>query len=584
MGTSFHNVGTGDQIDFKASVQADIEISGKGRRDYESDIASAWFSIEFTGILRNGLNMVTITKIEPYSREKWKAEDALTKFLVPYMYAKDLDRHAHEFLTKYCPRALREPMPLPIPEILEAMCLESYLAPLPDSIFGRTYFSESDVEVYDTEGNVIPKHIDGGTILISPDAYFMRNVGSFNNTVVHECVHWDQHYKFFELQHLLNPGCSAISCAVIENYNGKKDDLANELDWMEWQANALAPKILMPAETTKKKLNQILNELYIVYPGTRNGELMEMAIVQLAEFFQVSTTAAKIRATELGFSQAAGVFNYVDGKYYPPVSFKKGSLKKGQTYIVDRNNAIFESFMNPALAEKVRSGQIIHAGGMFVINDDKYVQYTIGSQPELTEYALEHADECCLAFDRKTRVSTHYDDSFYRICFLSRDADSKCFVEATCDIYADNNENVQKRAEEMQKIRDESTRILQIAGNLPMSFSGTLDAHIKRRGYTNEDMEERTEISERRIRDLRNTVGVSVELPTVLALCIGLNLHPFFANDLISKAGHNISKLSQENMIYQYLINNHHMESLAMWNEKIAEAGINQHLPSNKKR
>ena len=30
----------------------------------------------------------------------------------------------------------------------------------------------------------------------------------------------------------------------------------------------------------------------------------------------------------------------------------------------------------------------------------------------LTDYALEHADDCCLVFDRTTRVSTHYDDSF----------------------------------------------------------------------------------------------------------------------------------------------------------------------------
>jgi hypothetical protein len=57
---------------------------------------------------------------------------------------------------------------------------------------------------------------------------------------------------------------------------------------------------------------------------------MELAISEFADFFKVSTTAAKIRAVELGFEQAAGVFNFVDGKNYPPFSFKKGSLKKAK--------------------------------------------------------------------------------------------------------------------------------------------------------------------------------------------------------------------------------------------------------------
>lgn len=55
---------------------------------------------------------------------------------------------------------------------------------------------------------------------------------------------------------------------------------------------------------------------------------MQLAISEFADFFKVSTMAAKIRAIELGFDQAAGVFNYVDGQYYPPFSFAKGSLKK----------------------------------------------------------------------------------------------------------------------------------------------------------------------------------------------------------------------------------------------------------------
>lgn len=55
------------------------------------------------------------------------------------------------------------------------------------------------------------EHIEAGTILINPMIFFMRNVGSKNNTIVHEAVQ-DRHSDFFELQKLLNDDVSHIKC------------------------------------------------------------------------------------------------------------------------------------------------------------------------------------------------------------------------------------------------------------------------------------------------------------------------------------------------------------------------------------
>ena len=583
MGVNFHESDT-DRIECKVTVRAKIEISGRGRRDYESDSTECWISIPLSATLRNGLQQVSIGYASEYSRELFRAEDALTKYLVPYIYAKDLDKHAERFLEKYCPRALEEPMPLPIKEIVENMGLTVYHAPLPDGIFGRTYFNDANVEVFTdkTCSETEDRTICPGTILVNPDVVFMRNIGSTNNTVIHECVHWDKHYKFFELQKLLNPDIQAISCAVVEDYKKKSNELEDELSWMEWQANALAPKILIPAKTGKAKLSEILNRLHKAYRGRlRDGYVMELAISEFADFFKVSTTAAKIRAVELGFEQAAGVFNFVDGKNYPPFSFKKGSLKKGQTFVIDRNNVIIQSLLNPDLSEDIAARRFIHAGGLLVINDPQYVSIVEDSEPTLTEYALEHVDECCLVFDRTTRVSTQYDDSFYRICFLCRDADSKSFVEAKFNPREGKNEDVQKRAREMTTIAAEAKRISDILAEIPSSFCGTLDYHVKRRGYTNEKMEERTGISSRMIQDYRNKKDAKPTLQSMLALCIGLNLHPSFSYDLINKAGYNIMAANEEYLIYRYLIEHHHMENIFMWNEKLQDAGIPQQLPKN---
>lgn len=583
MSINYHESDT-DRIECKIAIRAEVEISGRGRRDYESDSTECWLSIPFSATLKNGLKHVNIGYASEYSRELFRAGDALTKYLVPYIYAKDLDKHAEKFLERYCPRALKEPMPLPIKEIVEQMGLTVYHAPLPGGIFGRTYFNDTNVKVYGNKActEIVEKSISSGTVLVNPDVFFMRNIGSVNNTVIHECVHWDKHYKFFELQKLLNPDIQAISCAVVEEYKKKPNQLEDELSWMEWQANALTPKILIPAKTGKSKLSEILNRLRSSFHGhLRNGYIMELAISEFAGFFKVSTTAAKIRAVELGFEQAAGVFNFVDGKNYPPFSFQKGSLKKGQTFIIDRNNIIIESLFNQNLVDDFKAGRFIHAGGLFVINDPKYVSIIEDTEPALTEYALEHVDECCLVFDRTTRVSSHYDDSFYRLCFLCRDADSKSFVEAKFNPREGKNEDVQKRAREMVTIAAEAKRISDILAEIPSSFCGTLDYHIKRRKYTNEKLEERTGISSRMLQDYRNKKDAKPTLQSVLALCIGLNLHPSFSYDLIAKAGYNIMTASEEFLVYRYLIDNHHMENIFMWNEKLRDAGIPQQLPKN---
>lgn len=120
MGVSFKET-EDDRILFRAAVQADVIVKGRTRRDYEEDIVCPWFSISFTGILRCGLSMVTITSVGVYSKERFSKEDALSQYLVPYVYSKDLDTHAEKFLKKYCPKALETPMALPIKEVLETM-------------------------------------------------------------------------------------------------------------------------------------------------------------------------------------------------------------------------------------------------------------------------------------------------------------------------------------------------------------------------------------------------------------------------------------------------------------------------------
>lgn len=76
VGSTFHINGN-DSLNFRLSLTADVSVWGKSCYDYESDSKFVWLSVNFTGILKNGLHEVKITKIEEYSKERFNKEKKL---------------------------------------------------------------------------------------------------------------------------------------------------------------------------------------------------------------------------------------------------------------------------------------------------------------------------------------------------------------------------------------------------------------------------------------------------------------------------------------------------------------------------
>ena len=139
-------------------------------------------------------------------------------------------------------------------------------------------------------------------------------------------------------------------------------------------------------------------------------------------------------------------------------------------------------------------------------------------------------------------------------------------------------------AEEMASITAEIDRIFTIAQGLPATFAATLNAHVKRLNYSDKDVAERSGVSDRRVWTLRHVEGQQPTLETAMALVLGLNLHPIFAYDLIAKAQINLFACSKQLYMYRYLIDYHHKDTLAVCNQRLIEAGIDQQFPSNRKR
>ena len=107
---------------------------------------------------------------------------------------------------------------------------------------------------------------------------------------------------------------------------------------------------------------------------------MENVIDEVSYFFMVSRLAAKIRMIDIGYEEAIGTFTYIDGKYVKPHTFKKGSIKKNQTFSISEVDAIIQSSINPSLKRKLESGNYIFVDSHFCINHPKYVQYDMWGQ------------------------------------------------------------------------------------------------------------------------------------------------------------------------------------------------------------
>ena len=95
---------------------------------------------------------------------------------------------------------------------------------------------------------------------------------------------------------------------------------------MEWQANGIAARILMPKKATKQMVQEFFVKYSLEFEQEKKALMFEQVIDDLAEFFQVSRLAVKIRLLQLGYSEFEGTYNYVGNEYIRSYAFEVGAL------------------------------------------------------------------------------------------------------------------------------------------------------------------------------------------------------------------------------------------------------------------
>jgi hypothetical protein len=296
----------GDRVFFDAILKCEMSVDFV-KRGYDvcrtSNTMIQWFKARCKLVLSGKANEINlmIEGIEDYSRDR-NASSA-TDSLVPVIRKEDFDKEATLFLQKYCPDALNTPMAVPIRDIAEnrmGLNVLEHRITEDFSIFGEMIFNDV-AEIYDNaEEEYRMIKVNPGTMIIDPDTFYLRNIGCLNNTIAHECFHWERHRCYHFVRSILAEG-GAIACRCpVEERDEKKNQNWTEEDWMEWQANSIAPRILLPREPFIAKADELSKIAKKLHFREDNGLIGEI-VKELASFFQVSKISTGIRIKEVGW-------------------------------------------------------------------------------------------------------------------------------------------------------------------------------------------------------------------------------------------------------------------------------------------
>ena len=486
------------------------------------DAARLWVSCKLT--LTPGGHSLEVLQVSPTIRDEMVERPLLplptfpgvsaNQYLLPNLsgindatHQEALEQEAERFLMQYCREALEYPQPVPIRKIAEdkmGLTLITDKSLSDDlSVFGGTTFAESDVDVI-VEEEPENLHCVAGTVLLDPDVFMTRNMGSYNFTLAHEVYHWYAHRAYMLLQMQTQHIPVVQRCYVNGSGKHSPEELA------EIQANAMAARILMPRKTVRIKYQEILQKY---------GTADEMVVADLAIFFAVSKQAMRIRLKELGLMDNA----------VPQQDMRRiDRLSLFEVFSADRN-----------LRRLLVSGAYRYVDGYIVKNEPRYIEKN-GMTTRLTEYAAAHLAECTIEFKAVRRKGKAEDSLMQRYQYSE--------LEADCEQAFTEEELKQHRAGFEQFVKEESTDDL---APPEKTFCELLVPHMT--FETGTDFEAETGVKRTKLKQILDGEFNNPKVRTVVAICAGLNLDIVEITELLRSAGH-ILLNTREHWAYKYII------------------------------
>lgn len=455
-----------------------------------------------------------------------------------------LDDYASKFLAKYCKAALITPMPLPVDDILKVAKLTVETATLSKDldVFGCCLLLDSYVDVYDAERDkYVSQFYKAGTLLFDPASEWAYGEGCKRNTLIHEMLHWEKDLTYFKILELKNKKAKEqlypIMCRQSRtNYmppNGKNTK-QNEVQWLEWQAHKLAPRILMPKDPFKKKALEILSS---------DVQSCDELVNQLSEFFITSRVSVKIRLLEVGITdKVAAMPDYSDvfADINHIVDFAPISMVDAFQLI--NNNVILE--------EWIESRGFVYVDGYFVLPDKKYISVKNG-QIHLTKFAKNNLSQCAINIQQQHQVTYKYQkEDFCNFAILYKtdpaEIDQRILVfnprmQSQIQSGIDDKEvaaTYQTAKDHLVPYDEESEKeLLRMIADEDKTLCDCLWFLIQKRGWEYPlDFNEDTLIHENYFARIRDNKANNMKSDTIMAICVGLGLRLRLTEKIYSKS------------------------------------------------
>ncbi|ESV55762.1 hypothetical protein SAG0136_11320 [Streptococcus agalactiae LMG 14747] len=519
---------SGSRLYSVLQIVCSLEVNGYGRYGYETDNGEVWLNVHVSYRLDDGIKDFTVVRVED-SDNKLDFTSEFTDNFVPIISSSSMETIAEKILEKHQPSMLEEPRSLDISALITAL-----------------------------------------------DIQLIEQKLSQDNSIFGEIVHWILHRNYQECRMLIGGDAGTSFVDSVCEVNVKWADA----DWMEWHANGIAPRLLMPRKTTKEKVNELFTEYSLKYPENAKTNMFEQVIDDIADFFQVSRFAAKIRLQQLGYKEFEGIYNFVGDQYLRSYSFELKALASNQTFTISFPNACLLNFKNEKFRELMDSQRYVYVDSHFCLNNSKYVTMVDYGIYEMTDYAYEHMDECCLVFDIYYKNDRKKDIpiTIFNEYIMYR---GKSSVDIEVD-FSDYLSIVDGRIE----VRDGEIfkELAKIVDELPGSFTKTLVYHRDRKELTQEELEEASGISVSTIRRLETKSDANRSVEHMMALSLGMKLFPTLSFDLVDKSGTSFRDENVTHLAYKMVLNNMYHKGVQECNSRLIEMGIPGFLKKEEKK
>lgn len=465
-----------------------------------------------------------------------KSKNILNNKLVKYMAKEKLDEIATQFLSKYYPEAILNPKYVDPEIILKKMNIIKIEDESLDAL-GRIYFSG---ELY----NDVKLKED--TIIINPFLNYEKSKYTINNSIIHECIHWEYHYKAIKLAKLC-----------------KKE--MNNIESIEWQARTLTPKIQMPKKAFLRKTNELIEKhksFIINYKDYMLCDILEDVIKDLSTFFKVSKFSIKIRLYELGFDDVLGTFIYIDDKYVPPHRYKK--TNENITYSISTIDLAAKIFFDPILQELVKKGLVVYIDSHLMYNSPKCITKKDGILA-LTEYAKYHLDECAVPFilNLKNKQEHLTEKAFY---FLNRDINTPFDFEIKFD------GNLTKDEKNII-LKETLENYANLYNSLSNDLTDSMKKCIKWAGKTQRKIAEEAGITEKAFGEIVNDKRTP-DIKNICMICLAMGLPPMVSDYIIELSGNKLKVGKTEHLALKIALSTMYACPIEQTKEFLRQYGV----------